>query len=68
MKFLALLATASALTLKTEEISNKDIVEWFLKEAGSSENFMSLLDKNNNGKVSLSEVKQYFKSMGGTKE
>lgn len=67
MKFLALAATASALTLRTKDVSHRDIVKWFLN-TGSAEGFMSALDTSKDGKVSVDEVEALLRQHNASDE
>ena len=62
MKFLAIAATACALTLSAQD-TGSDIVDWFVK-TGSAENFMKLLDTSGDGKINWKEAKKGMLTAG----
>ena len=57
MKFLALVATCAALSLRATVQSPEDIVKYFL-DMGSADAVMTDMDHNSDGKVSLDELEK----------
>ena len=63
MKFLALAAVATALSLRTMVSSPEDIVKYFL-EMGSASAAMADLDADKSGNVTLGEVQSKLNELG----
>ena len=68
MKFLALAAVASALTLKTEtEVTSPEDIAKFFLDAGSAAGVLRQLDDNTDGKITRGELNAFLKQHGASR-